>query len=558
MRQTCLCQHLRIKCDHPDTLRQLPVSIRERIYRHAGLIAGHRLIYGDPLEDDDTLLLMRICHQIRNEVEALISKHNAWAFTISIEETLLSLRGWTPEACARLHDVHVDVRTSEYSPVTWSLIRAWQGAAKHLLQHAKPGQLRLHVICHVGDDVARARAVVKPFEQFPGRLKELELCLANYALPDLLKLARETVAWAQAPDEEDAHRANHPFPFFSLPQEIRHHIFQYTGLVLPHRNVLWLPDGYGFRRQYIWCECDGTVCRERDLHHNQKFYRCDLEDDFCARRSSSFSTSCKHEAALSLLLASRALYQEAIAFFYASNRITIAARDHPEHAISMWDPTRSPPPREDDWNVPNWEREESDSAEQITHDPTRLFIKHIGTAVLRHLRNIEIVLPMTTTNSSLDDKLSIYTEWLEAVDLLAEHCNVAALTISIHVFTMRRYFRRPLSITEDIRQTQSLRMINPLKRLSGLGRLFVLLEWPHHWSSLSPRLDIESSGMPKKPSPGCGIGEHFIPSSEPILMQEETQLERQIMGEQYDSFAVGKRELLPSPLLRRDWNSSMG
>lgn len=530
------------------------MAIRERIYRHAGLITGHRLIYGDPLEDDDTLLLMRICRQIRNEVEALISKHNAWAFTISIEESLLSLRGWTPEACARLRDVHVHVRTSEHPPLTWSLVRAWQGAVKHLLEHAKPGQLRLHVICHVGDDVARARAVVKPFEQFPGRLKELELCLADYASPDLLKLARETVTWAQAPDEEEARRANHPFPFFNLPQEIRHHIFKYTGLVLPHRNVLWLPDGHGFRRQYIWCECDGTVCRERDLHYNQQFYRCEVEEDFCASRNSSFSTSCKHEAALSLLLASRALYQDAIAFFYASNRVTIAARGHPEQAISMRDPTRSPPPREDDWSVPSWDLEESGSAEQVTHDPTRLFIKHVGTAALRHLRNIEIVLPRTTTRSSLDDKSSIYTEWREAVDLLAEHCNVAALTISIHIFTTRRYLRWPLSWTEDIRQTQSLRMLSPLTRLSGLGRLFVFLEWPAHWSSVRPRLDIDASGMPEKPSPGCGIGEHFIPSPEPILMQEETQLERQVMGEQYDSFAVGKRELLPSPWLRRDWD----
>ncbi|CAH0021399.1 unnamed protein product [Clonostachys rhizophaga] len=557
MRQTCLCKYLSTKCNHPDTLRQLPVAIRERIYRHAGLIAGHRLIYGDPLEDDDTLLLMRICHQIRNEVEALISKHNTWLFTISIEESLLSLRGWTPEACARLRDVHVHVQTSEYSPLTWSLVRAWQGAAKHLLEHAKPGQLRLHVICHVGDDVARARAIVKPFEQFPGRLRELGLCLANYASPDLLKLAREIVAWSQAPDEEEAHRATHPFPFFNLPQEIRHHIFQYTGLVLPHRSVLWLPDGNGFRRQYIWCECDGTVCRERDIHYNQKFYHCDAEEGFCARRNSSFSRHCKHEAALSLLLASRALYQEAIAFFYASNRITIAALNHPEHAISMWDPTRthSPPPRDDDWGVADWDREESDPAQQITHDPTRLFIKYVGTAALRHLRNIEIVLPMATKNSSLDDKLSIYTEWLEAVDLLAEHCNVAALTISIHIFTMRKYSRQPLSSTEDIRQTQSLRMLAPLQRLPGLGRLFVLLEWPQHWSSLRPRRDIDASGMPKKPSPGCGIGEHFIPSSEPNLKQEETQLERQIMGEQYDSFAVGKRELLPSPWIRRDWDS---
>ncbi|CAH0038222.1 unnamed protein product [Clonostachys solani] len=555
MRQTCLCQYLRVECNHPDTLLQLPVAIRERIYWHAGLVTGHRLDYGEPLDDDDSVLLMHICHQIRTEVKAFLLEHNTWVIAENIDESLLALQGWKPEVCARLRDLHIHVQTAECAPPTWSRIRAWQGAVKHLLQHAKPGQLRLHVICHVYDHLARARAAVQPFEQFPGRLRELELCLADHLTHGFLKLAREAVELAQAPDEEEeARRAMRPFPFFNLPQEIRHYIYQYTGLVLPHRNVLWLPDGYGFRRQGIFCECDGTVCRERDLHYNRKFYRCDVEDDFCSGRNSSFSRRCKHEAALSLLLASRALYQEAIAFFYASNRVTIAARRHPEHAISMWDPTHSPPLPRDEWGVAGSDLEESYSAEQITHDPTRLFIEHVGTAALRHLRNIEIVLPRTTTKSSLDDELSIYTEWREAVDILAEHCNLAGLTISIHIFTTRRYLRWPLSRTEDIRQTQGLRMLAPLTRLSGLGRLYVLLEWPRHWSSLRPRLDIDASGMPEKPSPGCAIGEHYIPTSEPSLVQEETQLERQIMGEHYDSFAVGKRELVPSPWLRGDWD----
>jgi len=63
--------------------------------------------------------------------------------------------------------------------------------------------------------------------------------------------------------------------------------------------------------------------------------------------------------------------------------------------------------------------------------------------------------------------------------------------------------------------------------------------------------------VPKKESPGCGIGLHYIPSSEKDLAEKEVRLEKMVMGAEYDSYSRGKGDELPSPWVRGEWDSFM-
>jgi hypothetical protein len=275
------------------------------------------------------------------------------------------------------------------------------------------------------------------------------------------------------------------------------------------------------------------------------------------------------------------MYNEAIAFFYASNRIVILPDRCPENAVFAGvDEARpvhqSAAPEQSNATQPDAaeqadtlltfdsDRGEYAQAKYKTHDATKIFMERVGLNALKLIRTLEIVFPRIGSDSSLLDTDPAYKEWCMAIDYLAylaTGVDVSKLTLIVHIWTTptASLFRWPLKRTAHILDTQSPRLLKVLRTLSELQlrRLFVHLEWPKHWSPPKLLHDIETSKVPKQESPGCAIGEHRIPLSNEILVEQEIWLEQMVMGAEYDSYSVGKGDELPSQWLRGEWDSML-
>ncbi|KAK2760334.1 hypothetical protein FQN54_002402 [Arachnomyces sp. PD_36] len=589
MKQTCLCKYLGVPCNHPDTLLRIPLSIRQRIYLYAGLITESFLPYpnfgwvdgddknGIPREDYHTTFdLTEVCIQMRHEVEAMIFSRNVCVYKgDEVDLGIEFLSGMIPRTCAVLRDVYVQLYIEEEyvrrEPLSWKRVEMWQWAATNILTSATPRQLKLHLTCET-ESKAKTDAVLQPLVDHPGVLLELELRLHQKSTIKVRELALQILQYDLTPT---------PFRFFDLPAEIRQHIFEYTDLVTPYRKVHWNPNG-GFRAEFIFCECDGTVCLEEDLHAGREHTHCGassrLTGSFCSRYYNSYSSRCNHTFSIvSLLLTNRDMYNEAISFFYAKNRVMILPDWTPQRTIFAGKAA----------DLPAYEpgaMEQSNGTEQndvlmqdqfdlspytwedyIARDTTKLFFEKVGPRALRLIRTLEIVFPRIGPDSSLSDRAPAYKEWCMAVDSLA---NVAAnttvpnLTLIVHVWrTPVRTFVGQHQLEDASGETEEkahrlLKVLQPLSQLQ-LKRLFVHLDWPRHWSPPKLLNDIKNSKIPRRDSPGCGIGDHWIPSSDKYLAEKEIQLEKMVMGAEYDSSSVGKGYELPSQWLRNPWDCGM-
>ncbi|KAH8803382.1 hypothetical protein F5884DRAFT_903936 [Xylogone sp. PMI_703] len=563
MKQTCLCKYLGLVCNHPDTFLHLPASVRRRIYQYAGLVTDAYIEL--PTIDEDsgfTVNILQVCRQIRDEVEGIILAQNTlFVSQDNLEDGLLYLGGLSSYACSQLRNLYVhlrwDGRYNSWSiipPLKWDCIELWEWAAMHILSHASPRQLRLHLICDIEDNnMNKINAVLRPLRAFPGLLLELELRVAYQKHQHLSALVYETVLLAESPD---ANVRSDYFRFLDLPKEIRAHIFSYTNLVTPYRKVQWTPKR-GFSISFPFCECDGDVCCEEDLHLGHKFFRCDVQSritgDFCSGNYSAYSSHCNHSfSILPLLLVSREIYNQAIAFFYSNNRITILPAYSPEHAVFAMADAETSTPRQNDST-------EFSLTEYIKHDTTKLFLEKLRPEVIRHLRTLEVVFPRINPMSDTLHRSLAYNEWCLAVNHLVVHADVPKLTLAIYISTTERDRTKIWmhGIIASNFSMQSHHLLFPLQNLSHMKRLFVHLEWLRHWSPPKLLNDIKTFPLPKKDSPGCDIGFHFIPDSAKHAIEEEIVLEKMIMGPEYESNSLGKGDELPGAWLRSAWDSMM-
>lgn len=588
MKQTCLCGYLGVTCNHPDTFLHLPAEIRERIYQYAGVRTGTYISYPIegfiPVDKDDyspaledyftALSLARVCRQLRREVEGILFAQNGLVYyEDAIDDGLDFLGRLTPYQCSLLRDLHVHLYTCDdlYAPpmqqprLVAERIDPWTRAVTNVLRNTPPQQLRLHIICDTGLSSYTAK-VLEPLRHFPGAVLELELRLgdSNRDNRQLATLARDTAVHVQG---RDLAANPDPFRFFGLPVEIRRHILTYTDLVTPHRKVEWDSER-GFRASFIFCECDGSVCQEEDLHQGRSFIPCFSDEpttgNYCKRYHRSHSARCNHGfGALSLLLTSRAMYEEALSVFYELNRVVILPDwkvgftlfASPETGPQSDAATNRPSVAAEQF--PDRDNEEPSWAHYVEHDATKLFLERIGPRGQRQLRNLEIVFPRIAAKSGLSESDPAYAQWLTAVECLAglaARGDAAELTLTVHIWTNNKLFSRsPLSATAPLLDAQAPRFLKPLRALPQLKRLFVHLEWPRNWSPQKLLNDIKKCKIPMKRSPGCGVGLHYIPDLEEDIVKKEISLEKMVMGAHYDSYLVGKRDELPSQWLRGEW-----
>lgn len=383
------------------------------------------------------------------------------------------------------------------------LLDEWRLAISHVLEHATPHRLCLHVVCDC-EDLQTARHVTAPISNSGIVLANCALRLARTHTPDLSREA-STVA----------HRAmgvadlRHPFPFMRLPLELQRLVLMFTDLVTSLREVEWAPQlGYHFRLN--WDSCSGgrqPYCG--DVHHACRSINCwEKQQDgcFCQRYHSAYSRHCQrwlnHQ---SLLCVSRSFKEAADAVFFRQNRFVVRSKRGFDKAAKV-------------------------TPRRIA--PTIFFTSRANE--LRHLTYLELVFP-PGDHDYLRPGEAAYPKWLDSIGLAAGALNLPHLTFFVVMAdhhasgTNITHFRHHITRAQGNAIIEIyFRVIQPLARLKegGLRRFFVSLAWPYRWTeSGKSRLRTDKASVAREVA---------------VL---ERQVEQAVMGSDYDSLAVGKANI---------------
>ncbi|KAI0888586.1 uncharacterized protein GGS22DRAFT_184165 [Annulohypoxylon maeteangense] len=166
--------------------------------------------------------------------------------------------------------------------------------------------------------------------------------------------------------------------------------------------------------------------------------------------------------------------------------------------------------------------------------------------VLHDIRSIEFVLPAISPTCSTVRNELFYLDLCFAIDHLKAHADMPILTIIVNVNSVpsitngdREWFYEELvNQRRDKAQVFQafVQLLNCLKPLRSMRSFFVHIEWATHWSVEHPRI---------------GLSEH---DDLDLRMNEmESWLEKMVMGDEYDSEAMGKLKRQPSIWLYVVW-----
>ena len=154
-------------------------------------------------------------------------------------------------------------------------------------------------------------------------------------------------------------------------------------------------------------------------------------------------------------------------------------------------------------------------------------------SALRDLRFLELVFPPFRTPWMLAHEPA-YQHWQEAVAFVRDHLTLPALTLRVD-FADKFPYDHPSNppfrdtMTKELAMEiymSYIRVMKPLQGLKGLSKLFVHVAWPWEWTERGRwRRREERRGVERE------------------VWDVERRLERMVMGSEYESERVGKREL---------------
>lgn len=542
------------------TLLTLPLHLRQRIYQYSGLITGakitlqpgvdfatsfyHWIIHDHDIEGETymtstwasleqfqiTYCLLQTCKQISDEVQSMVYFQNSLIVHMEhLEWGLGFLRRLPSRHCRNLRDLVVILYADDIEryrnwlnidlptpiPLNHERILAWQDAITHILSNIEPKTLALHLVCDTGNKQATVE-VLQPLLKAAGMLESFELRLSNKRQHHLCDMASAKVAQIMGVPLEP--EPSWTFNFLGLPAEVRHAILRYTDLITPYNEIQWnFQHGFYIYRCGI---CHGPGCHPR-YHQRCKFLFCSSfyqypAISFCNSLYSAYSLRCQcWSSPWPLMLVCRTMYEDALDVLYSNNRIIATPSNR------MIRPFCS-------------------SNQPLYLDASRFITRHVSSHALHFLRNLELVLPRFDTEFRPDTSSPMYASWHFAIDHLKDHANLDALTLTVHM----AFFWSDAASPSDSRFRRQVQrwgddtaavlrpyycLMTPMQALRRVKRFFVFLEWPWHWS------------------PDCAL---HNPNHKNTLCSTvdkmEVQLEKLVMGEEYDSGALGKAKEVPS------------
>ena len=544
------------------------MPIRERIYKFAGLFIDEEIwLPADPWREDRiskytiTSRLLRVSKAVHHEVESILYSRNCFfVWNYKQDESLLSLTRLSPRACWLLRDLVVSLHFGQDGEKTWhlgdrgfeqhlsnrELVEIWQQHSAHLLQKVRPRHLRLRLACGTSNTEI-INGVLAPLRRFPGTLGDLDLIFSRKRDPSLVALANDAITQL-APKREPL---SGTFRFFDLPPELRWQIYQYTDLAMPLKEVQWTPHR-GFEVACTTCKCGGrpalsSHCPDKDtVHYCQLRFRCPARAarfPSCSKSQSAASHKCQHSRSmLSILLASRAMYEEAIAFFYSYNRVTV---------------------------LPDLRAMPNRGRPSVVYNPPgenalKLFVKRLSRPeLLGHLRQLEFIYPgldPRTPEALQASAVAFREDWVQAVDYIAKYANLASLKFTMHLYKskVQRLFDEngePYPIAEESCIFAAYAdILAPLAHLSdlGIGGFRLHLEWPTNY--YSPNHQRTMSERLRQRNPKALNLRPNIPDVNWDTVKMEGKLGKLVIGEAYDSQALQITAESPSQTLRCLWD----
>ena len=516
----------------------LPPAIRLRIYSEAGLLDGCYLdlnrqrntnsrrnphfAYG--LDCSYNLLLT--CRIIYSEVSSFLYSTNK--FTIRFEDSkgLQALRSLTPASLWALNHLTVHLNLTacrlglpchelalEYgqtrqtredvealSPRSQEMFDEWQSTVAYIMAHVKPFNLRFYVICDV-EDVESANQV-RPFRGIQN-LAGCAVRLGQQPITPIKNIAHQTASLATGRRTD---HLEHPFRLMDLLPELRRQILTYTDLVTPLGEVEWNPKK-GFHYSYETIPCPGYDHDwfPPEYHHACQFRTC-LPHSFgcfCPRSHAASLSTCKcWRPPTALFLVCRALTEDAREIFFMKNKFIIT----PSTRYYF----------------------------QADQTPTRLEVSRFLTEIvpmdkLQFLRSLDIIFP-PFEEDYLRPHEPAFQDWLQTITYIEKHLCLGVLTMRIYMpdCEEHQYMESRKQITEEKASKifeMYTRTLGPLSKLRGLHRFFAHLAWPWEWTEQARdrcRQDPDYRQLQ--------------------VANEESRIERLIMGDDYDGMALGKAE----------------
>ncbi|KAI0386471.1 hypothetical protein F5Y04DRAFT_276079 [Hypomontagnella monticulosa] len=516
----------------PLSFLDFPKHIRRTIYEYAGLLVGATILITrnrgfdiDYFTLDTTLCdlnfteaILLTSKAIHEETTTILFSENnikvPWNCDI---RSLRSLQGMPSRHLKKFTNLYVGLRfenSSDWgykpgSPLTKRKIAAWRAAITNVLSRLEPQKVNLSLVCDTRDPKTLA-SVVEPLVASPGILKNIELRFDEERLPYLSELAEETA------NQIMGYKKPKHFRFFDLPKELRLSILEYTDLVTPSREVKWDQRESKFavlRKPHKHCPSD---CSDMCHEHARQFLEClAYPKMFCRKARSAYTSKCRcWVPPVNLMLVNKSMYSDSRGVFYTQNRfhLTYDFMGSYEEPISLGD----------------------------------LVTTKFGPNPLSSIRTLEFGLRILEHPNEIDVSDPEFGNWLDVISELKEHANVEALTIVLHMYTLRSELPFPLPIIlnsgDDVEEDGGILRallyesymfyIRPLHTLGGLKRLFVSLERNWHWSTGSSDEVLD-----------LGLNDDGIAAIGAAICEMESSLEREIMGDKYNSAILGKADL---------------
>ncbi len=426
-----------------------------------------------------------------SSLRSLSHKALAWITSLSIRLNVCECLSTDPQCCtARWHSPgchpscrergHEKLLRKAVSRQEKSAMTEWKRLCSQMATYITPSRLKLCVICDVGD-FAVAKEIVGPLLQLP-ILRECAIRLGKAPHQYLLQqLAAATASQATGRSINSLHGS---FRFLNLPQEIQLQILGYTDLVTPY-DLAWSPNAglggitfFEFHAFRVWptLPIEFKCCE-----------RCSdaLEACCCWTMHTAVSTTCTcWKMPTSLFSVSHKLREDAMSIFYSKNHFLILP------AMGTGCPERS------------------EIFQFLTQLPgnARQCLQSL-TWILPYLRD---AYPVTGNPMHLD--------WLEVVDICAREMNLSQLSFTIDMSIHRQ------SRALDASYSSEMSIVREAAEEWAAGQLIVKTMAKHNgWKNVYVHLNW-SSNHP----------------DESVRENGEAMLERQVMGDGYDSVSHGK------------------
>ena len=406
-------------------------------YRHEEPASGIQYkSYCACLEFSPSTAILRTSMEVYEYDLAVLHGHNTFFLKASSPEQLTPLLNLGPKALSQIRFLHIKLNIPDAgyefdteNPNEALLLEKWADVVDYLKMHVQFQRLRFAFVCQYRND-----RTVFDLTNMLESLPPVEQCALSFGCPRDSGTSESIVrklGWKLAGDKT--------FPFDRLPKELRLQVLAQTDLVArPRKGEIFRG---GFRVEHNRCLFKYEGCCRRCCYSPH--------DCCCLTGSQNFSSTCIcHLDPRPMLLISHLFKADASQVLYA-NRFCFS--------IGLY-----------------------------RLEPVFRFFRRRAPSDLYLMRDIVLDLDWYAHCFWLEEKENFMAQWNELVDIVAVHCNLSAMNLTIRC---DHYFDEDdWTVTEPLTDTdfQTVRdfyndIFPCVEKLMGLKAFVVYLRYKVFW-----------------------------------------------------------------------------